>query len=1016
LSGTVEDERGAVIAGASITVVNVGTGARRQSTTTETGSFTIPLLPPSNYKLRVEQTGFAPVEVPDLILNVGDNKALQIQLKAGDVNAQVTIDSDAEISRTDAAVATVIDRRFVANMPLNGRSLQSLIALTPGVVFTKAGPNNSSGQFSVSGQRTNTNVFTVDGVSANFGITPSGFPGQSGSGQLPGLTALGGTNSLISVDALEEFKIQTSSYAPEFGRMPGGQILLLTRSGTNAFHGTLFDYLRNDVLDANDWFSNRSGLVKAEERQNDFGGVVGGPIMKNKTFFFFSYEGLRLRQPTTAIANVPTLSARQQVSDVVRPFFDAYPIPNLFPERSPGLARFVGSYSNPATLNAYSIRIDQSLGPKMTLFGTYKHSPSQTDSRTGALNSITSNVFKNEAVTLALTWLPSNSMTNDLRFNWSKARATQSLTVDSFGGAKVPEDSTLFAAPSSLFGSEKTRENYRFLWQLFNGSAGASSETVGAAPDNVQSQLNLLDTFSLVKGAHELKLGLDYRRISSELHLQNFTFIQFLFSPQPTYRLGQFFASISDPNVVLSQNFSAFAQDTWKANPRLTLTYGLRWELNPTLRSTNGHPAVFLDLSGNGPLALAPPGTPLYKTRYSNFAPRFGLAYRLSQKSRSETVVRGGVGLFYDLGQGVLTNAFGETFPNTASKVLCCGSFPYPPSGFQPPVPGVNAPTNLYFANPNLTTPYTIEWNAAVERSLGRDQTLTVSYVGAAGRRLLRISTAVAAVAAFGSTASYNLTSNEGRSDYRALQLQLQRRLSRGIQGLVSYTLSRSFDIVSDDNFAGEFGVPSQFINLDEQYGPSDFDVRHNLSGALTVALPAVPGPPAVRLITKAWALDGLLRFRTAFPTNVTVFNDFGPNSGSARANIVAGIPQLLHGPQYPGGKAINAAAFVAPAPNTQGNFPRNSLRLFNASQLDVALRRELSVTEKVKLQFRFEFFNILNHPNFTDPDVSGFVSFGEGESPFESDSMLSRGLGGLNPLYQIGGPRSGQIGLKIIF
>lgn len=208
-------------------------------------------------------------------------------------------------------MSTVVDRHFADNLPLNGRSFQTLIMLTPGVVVTQTAFDDQR-QFSVNGQRADANYFTVDGASANFGVTGY-FPlVQAGGGALPALSVSGGTNSLVSVDAMEEFRVQTSSFAPEFGRTPGGQISIVTRSGTNDFHGTLFEYFRNDVLDARDWFVNYNNLPKPKERQNDFGGVFGGPILKDKTFFFFSYEGLRLRQPSTQQTAVPDNASRQQ--------------------------------------------------------------------------------------------------------------------------------------------------------------------------------------------------------------------------------------------------------------------------------------------------------------------------------------------------------------------------------------------------------------------------------------------------------------------------------------------------------------------------------------------------------------------------------------------------------------------------------------------------------------------------------------------------------------------------------
>jgi hypothetical protein len=1023
LSGTVEDTNGAVIPGVAITVTNTATALQRKTATNDTGYFIVPLLPPGTFIVRAERDGFAPVETQNVVLNVGDQKSLQIQLKAGSITEMVSIEGDAPLINESSAVSTIVDRQFVANMPLNGRSFQSLISLTPGVVFQGTAGNSPStgGQFSVNGQRTNANYFTVDGVSANYGITTGAltFVGESGSGSLPGLTALGGTNSIVSVDALQEFKIQTSSYAPEFGRMPGGQISLLTRSGTNEYHGTLFDYLRNDVLDANDWFANRSGLPRAKNRQNDFGGVFGGPLPlprfgeggpsfhsgKDRTFFFFSYEGLRLRQPVTTIATVPSLQARQDAAAAVKPFFNGFPIPNL-PVIGAGLAQFAASYSNPANLDAYSIRIDSSLSKKLMLFGTYKHSPSQTVARAGSLNSLVSTTHQNDALTLGITSLFSASVTNDLRFNWSRARATLLRSADSFGGAVVPDDSLLFTSP-------RTRNNSVFGWFARNSAGAFTSQiNIGPGQNNLQQQLNLVDTLSWIKGNHQLKFGVDYRRISPHLNRSdsNSTVLIFNISPQPTLFQASLFSGELVDNIVVFNNFSAFAQDTWKASERLTLTYGLRWDLNPPPYSANEqHPAILIGAGGSAPATFASPDTPLYKTQYSAFAPRLGGSLLLTEKTGWENVLRGGIGLFYDLGTGVLASEFTSIYPYFASRRLNNISYPLTPAQASSPVPGVDiSAQQFYLTDQNLKLPYTIQWNFAVEQSLGSSQSLTLSYVGSAGRKLLRFTSSRSTVAGFGATViPYRFTNNDSRSEYRALQVQFQRRLSRGIQGLLSYTWGRSYDDSSSDN--GSSGTGSLFLSSQINYAPSDFDVRHVLSGATTVDLPAIKGPRAINAVTKDWGLDAMLRFRTALPTTLSVLTTINGMLSENRPNVVPGVAQILFGVQFPGGKAINPAAFTNPPTNTIGNFPRNSLRFFNASQVDVALRRQFGLTERLKLQFRFEFFNIFNHPNFADP--TGFTA-----GTNVSTQMLNRGLGGLNPLYQIGGPRSGQVGLKFIF
>ena len=282
------------------------------------------------------------------------------------------------LNTSDATVSTLIGNQFVANMPLNGRSFSTLINLTPGVVLPQT-TFYDQGQFSVNGQRPDANYFTVDGVSANL-ATSAGPLGQGGAGQLPAVDSFGGMSNLVSLDALQEFRIQTSTFAPEYGRTPGGQVSVVTKSGTNDFHGTAFEYFRNDVLDANNWFANNKGLNKPELRQNDFGGVLGGPIMKDKLFFFGSYEGLRVRQPNVANTYEPTLATIQSAPAVVQPLLNAFPKPNG-KDLGNGTAEFIGDYSDPSSLNAGSIRIDYLPTKKITIFGRYNDAPSNIAQR-----------------------------------------------------------------------------------------------------------------------------------------------------------------------------------------------------------------------------------------------------------------------------------------------------------------------------------------------------------------------------------------------------------------------------------------------------------------------------------------------------------------------------------------------------------------------------------------------------------------------------------------------------------
>ncbi len=1025
LSGTVEDANGAVVPGTTVTATNVATTLRRQTVTNSEGYFTLPLLPPGGYTLRAEHDGFAPLQVENIVLNVGDQKALQIQLKAGDVKAEVQVINDVPLINESPAVGTVIDRQFVANLPLNGRSFQSLINLTPGVVLTPA-TSTEQGQFSVNGQRANSNYFTVDGVSANIGMN-SLQPGQSAAGEQPGFGATGGTNSLVSVDALQEFKIQTSTFAPEFGRTPGAQVQILTRSGANALHGTLFEYFRNDALDANDWFANSRGLKKTAERQNDFGGTFSGPILlprfgeggnqpwyngKDHTFFFFSYEGLRLRVPRTQIDTVPTVSFRQGAAPNIRPLFNAYPLPNGR-DFGNGLAEFTGNFSEPSTLNATSIRIDHAVSKKLSLFGRYNYSPSENLQR-GNVGTTASNLFQSankiQTLTIGATQLITATISNDLRINFSKSSGTGFYSLDSLAGAIPPSDSVLF--PS--FTSSKSSK--------LNFFPPSGMRAIQAGKQNISDlkQINLVDGLGMTRATHQLKFGIDYRRIAfphgALESAQNLGLATTLNQLQSGVVPGVLVFTVDEVDLVF-YNYSAYAQDTWRASRRLTLTYGLRWDVNPPPKTLNGRPLFGVQgLDNPATIALAPLGTPPYKTTYDNFAPRIGVAYQLSQRKGREMVVRGGFGIFYDLGTGPVADAMGN-FPYARSKLVRNAPFPLLSGPDAAPPPFSLTPVRATFrvTDPNLKLPRVFQWNGAVERSLGSNQVVTASYVGAVGRRLLRFENFFFPNPGF---VFVLLLRNSAVSDYHAFEFQFDRRLSRGLQALASYTWSHSIDTASNDsNFQNG---PVGLVDPRRDRGSSDFDVRHSLSGALTYRIPSPWSAGLGKAVFGSWSLDSIVYVRSATPVDlIGSFNSTG-FFATFRPDLIPGIPLYVNDPAVPGGRRFNAAAFRATR-GRQGTLGRNVLRGFSVFQTDLALRRQFNLTERVNLQFRAEFFNIFNHPNFGNP--SGFQGNFLSSPLFgQSTSMLNRSLGsggangGFNPLYQIGGPRSIQFAVKLNF
>jgi hypothetical protein len=644
VSGQVVDPSGLSIAGAHVKLVDIDRDTTTSAATNNSGLYTFASVHPGRYRMEVDGTGFRKINVTGLTLNVQDHIEQNFRLQVGSVAESVTVEANAQqVNTTDATVSTVVDRQFAENLPMNGRSFQSLIQLTPGVVVT---PTNSddNGQFSVNGQRPVSNYWMVDGVSANTGVAVSlsGGPGNGLGGAAGSFSALGGTNGLVSVDAMEEFRIQTSTYAPEFGRTPGGQISIVTRSGTNQFHGTAFDYVRNDVFDASNWFNgyiNSPPLPKAKERQNDFGGTLGGPVVKDRTFFFFSYEGLRLRLPETALTTVPDVSARQNAIPALQPYLKAFPLPNGTDDVANGIAQFNASYSNPATLNASSLRVDHKLRDKLAIFGRYNYSSSEIVERGVAsdpLSALSPTRVTGQTATVGSTWMVSSRMSNDLRFNYSRTNAANHFSMDGFGGA-VPLTSLPFPNPF-------TSQDGSFTL-LINSLTTGSQLNLGQIQQNVQHQINVVDGMSAQVGPHSLKFGIDFRRLSP-LNKPAAYSEGVIFADVGSAETGNLEYSLVGANLsptFLFRNLGAYLQDTWRIGSRLTLTYGIRWDVDfvpKTLSGPNFDAVVGFDLGNLSNLALAPSGTPSYKTEFRNFAPRVGFTYQFVQAPAWQTVLR----------------------------------------------------------------------------------------------------------------------------------------------------------------------------------------------------------------------------------------------------------------------------------------------------------------------------------------------------------------------------------------
>ncbi len=1038
LSGTIVDPSNAVVPGVLVTIANQDTNVTATTKTTGAGVYHFSGLRPGTYLVSAEKGGFKKVS-GTIVLNVQGTVSRDFTLEVGIASETIQVEgSTLPINTESAVVGTIVDRQFVENLPLNGRTFQSLIALTPGVITMPGSANGKQGQFSINGMRDDANSFSVDGVSANTGASLAG----NGSlvGNNPGLTGLGTTQSLVSVDALQEFKVLTSNFSAENGTRPGGQIIMTTRSGTNSYHGNVFEYFRNDVLDANNWFANRAGVKRPPERNNDFGGTLGGPIViphlyngRDRTFFFFSYEGLRLVQPSFYTGEVPTLTTRQTATPSIQSILNAFPLPNGN-STVPGWALFNDSTGNPQTLDATSVRVDHTFNSKLTVFGRYASTPSENGGR--SLGNLSSLTLFNTVYTLGSTFVMTPHISNTVRVNFTQNNTFTSNYLDTHGGA-TPAPRSLFV-PAALDPGEHVWSYYNFNFL----SQGAQQIYLEDRDSSQQHQFNLVDSLSYSLGAHQLKFGVDYRRLTPLA-------ANYIYNRSATFTsLANLMSGIvNNTNVQahvqihpLYTNFSAYAQDTWRATRRLTLDFGVRYELNPSPSEADGKLPLAIDQITNLATSnIAPPGTKEYNTALLNFAPRFGAAYQLRQGTGHETVLRGGIGIFYDVGNNAAGGNFGGS-PYGSSVNLTNTPLPFTTAQVTPlPVPiTLTAPyPNISAFDPNLQLPYTWQWNFAVEQALGRDQNLTVTYVGNAGRRLLLTETQNMAQVGNRNFTQLQIVRNRVTSDYDALQAQFRRRLSHGLQALVSYSWSHALDW---DSTGG--------VGRQPRRGNANFDLRQVFSTAVTYDIPKPGNNAFANAVLGHWSVDTSFHAETPRPVDLSggpILQDAVTGTiYNTRPNYIPGIDVYVDDATAPGGRRFNTAvptnaqltaagcrlpgtagfaakgAFCVPLTVAQGNtligasgnLGRNQFRTpIGVWQQDFAVRREFPLRESLKLQFRAEAFNIFNHPNFANFQLNlTSATFGQAQS------SVNNALGGVSPLFQIGGPRSFQFAAKLIF
>lgn len=978
--GHIFDPSEAAVSDAMVTVVNEDTGFRRITQSQSDGEYVVSSLEPGIYKVTVRKDGFRTMIRFNVGLEIQRPGRADFKLSVGAVQETITVEGTAPLlGQEDASIGVRVFRDEIERLPLRGGGVLNLLELSPGTNVTPA-TRGEAGQFTANGQRPNANYFTVDGVSANTSVSAGGLPAQATGGVLPAMSAFGSLDSLLPLEAVDEFHVHTSSEGSDLGRLPGATISLTSRSGTDAFHGSIAYRFRHELLAANDWFANTAGIARGALRLQDVAPSFGGPIRRNRTFFFLSYEHMLLRGPYVWQQPVPSLATRQAAPEWLQPALNLFPLPNGT-DFGNGLAAWNGRNIRPSQLDSGIARIDEALTANTTLFARYNDAPSSNEFGSTEVNRLD---LRFQSGTLGLNLRPAANLALDFRANESQATAHSTWTRI---GDTTPSGCELAPMISFLFGSAASCDN------LVRFSIGGVGQVVtGREGDRSQRQFQVVQSTLWNRGAHALRFGADYWRITPIR--RDATGVLSVIADDIASTDSRNLWKGESPAISAStevRELSIWLQDTWQVSKRLTITPGLRWEYNPAPISAES--TYFLNPS-SGTL-VAGMRKPLWPDSYRNLAPRLGAAWRITKSGN--TVLRMGGGLFYDSSLSIATDLINNG-PFSLGTIV---------SGRN----GLFSTILAYGFLPNLRLPRMLEWNVTLDHSFSAHDVVSVGYVGSAGDRLIRREVGGAGSSP---TVVAALTTNNGESNYQGLQTQYRRRVLQGFDALVSYSWAHSVDDDSSDAFLVWAGGGA---NAARDRASSDFDLRHSLTGALTYTF-ASRQAGGVRFLG-GWSVDTILRARSGFPISV-LENDEYEGVGLANAfrpNLMPGQPIWVQDGGVPGGRHLNQAAFYPAATGVQGNLGRNSIAGFGMSQIDIAVRRAFRLAEHRSLEVRMEAFNALNHANFADP-VKYLSSPVFGQSTSMLNLMLGTGSpgSGLSPILQNGGARSLQATVRLRF
>jgi outer membrane receptor protein involved in Fe transport len=965
ISGFITDDTHAALPGATVTVRHIDTDQKRVVVTDGAGRFRAQELAPGRYEVAVELQGFRTARTPPFALTVGQDATVNLQMKVGGLDEQVTVTGEAtQVNMRQSSVAMLVDEKQIRELPLNGRDFSQLTLLQPGVTAspsTQQQVDRGMGtQVSIAGARPNQISYQLDGTDAN--TQGNGSPGSAAGG-------------LLGVETVREFQVLVNNYSAEYGRSTGGIVTAVTRSGTNAVRGTAFEFTRNSRFDSRTYFDDPSQDLPPLKK-NQFGGILGGPIVKEKTFFFGSYEGLRQDRGVTTIATVPSRAtrARTDISPVTLPYLMLYPEPN---GRETGATGIYSVQITSPTHEDYAIgKIDHTLSPAHSLAVRYSWDKAQVDQDQPIPLWTTDTRTQSQSVVAEHKWIVRSNILNVLKAAWNRAyEATANIENVAF-------DPQLFFVPNTRFGNISV-----------SGINALGPDTNTPTFVDLKS-LQFIDNFTWARGSHNLKAGVSFTHYMNDQDSSfdyggnySFTSLENFLQNRPGTYEGQAPGSTTDRRW--RQNLiGLYAQDDWSARRNLTLNLGVRYEFITTPHELSGRMASMPDLQAANTVS----GGDIFKNpSLKNVAPRAGFAWDMTGDGRN--ALHGGAGLFFEPILGNVYRAYGNRTPPYYNLIN-----PANPTFPTPPTSGTSSLLRLDLVEYGLKNPYRVQYNLTYQRELAGRTIVTGGFVGSRGYSQIRnveYNQSIPIVQPDGSYffpsatrrnpyfGSMRLRTSDGLSWYKGLIAGASRRFSGGVAMQASYTLGKSEDLGSQSIGSADFDnsfQPRYAFDRMDNLGPSDFDIRHNFAFNAMWEIPAGTLDGVAGAIAGGWQLSSILALRSGIPFTPVLGSDrarAAPRSGGAgqRPDLVSGCslnPVLGGAEMY-----FDVNCFSLPAVGTFGNVPRNTITGPGFASWDMAFFKNIPFANGRRIQLRVEGFNLTNHVNFGLPQTTVFNASG---------------------------------------